>query len=198
MEMAKKQARGVTRNEILDAGMSLFWEKGAQLTVKDVADAANVSRQMVYQYFKSRGGLLIELARRKDEMSKIKEMFFTAMKTVDPKKRISEVLDVWLNYVSEIYELANELIRSRYTDKEAEAAYLDRMAEVKTWFKSLIMTLYHSQNLNKKYTLEEAVTLMSSMFSFQMYELLHKENGWTHSQISTHLKEMIIQELVRL
>ena len=53
--MARKKTKGVTRGEILDAGLKLIMLKGPDVTVLEIAAAADVSRQMLYQYFGSRG-----------------------------------------------------------------------------------------------------------------------------------------------
>ncbi|MGC4941461.1 TetR/AcrR family transcriptional regulator [Kribbella sp. DT2] len=63
-----KQAR---REQLLDAAVALVRSRGADgLTLVTLAEAAGVSRPIVYDHFGTRSGLLIELYRRLDERHK--------------------------------------------------------------------------------------------------------------------------------
>ncbi|WP_432935933.1 TetR/AcrR family transcriptional regulator [Kribbella sp. CA-253562] len=60
-----KQAR---REQLLDAAMTIVRTQGADgLTLVTLAEAAGVSRPIVYDHFGTRSGLLIELYRQLDE-----------------------------------------------------------------------------------------------------------------------------------
>ncbi|ADB32919.1 transcriptional regulator, TetR family [Kribbella flavida DSM 17836] len=60
-----KQAR---REQLLDAGLGIVRARGTDgLTLVTLAEAAGVSRPIVYDHFGSRTGLLLELYRRLDE-----------------------------------------------------------------------------------------------------------------------------------
>lgn len=60
-----KQAR---REQLLDTAMTIVRAKGADgLTLLTLAEAAGVSRPIVYDHFGTRPGLLLELYRRLDE-----------------------------------------------------------------------------------------------------------------------------------
>ena len=189
--MATKKARGITKSEILNAGMALFLSKGSKVTVKDIADAANVSRQMVYQYFNSRSGLLTALARQKDENSGCKDRFYMAIGIENPAERLATCIIVWLNYVKEIQILANELNRNRHSDPDAESAYFDRFGDVKVWFSELFLSLKDNGAMKQDIQIQDAVDITFTIVSPQVYELLHSDQKWQHRKIVDHLSKII-------
>lgn len=189
--MAIKQARGVTKSEILHAGMELFLTKGIKVTVKDVADAAGVSRQMVYQYFHTRSGLLIALTRQLDENSGIKERFYEAIEIVAPSQRLSACLLIWFGHIEDLQVLANEFIRNRRSDPDAESAYTDRAADVKIWFSDLFFSLKEDNALKQGVHIKDAVDITFTIISPQVYELLHVDQQWPHGKIVDHLCDII-------
>jgi len=194
--MATKQAKGVTKTEILNAGMALFLSKGIKVTVKDVADAAGVSRQMVYQYFHSRSGLLIALAQQVDETSGCKEQFYQAIQTAEPTQRVCACLSIWFDYVEDILALATELIRSRPTDPDAETTYIDRTNSIKVWLSDLFLSLENSKALKKNTDINDAVDLTFTIISPQVYDLLCNDQEWSHRKIVDHLSKIVIETFV--
>jgi AcrR family transcriptional regulator len=59
---ARKQER--QREEIVAAGMSLFAERGFDdITVDEIADAAEVSRRTLFRYFGTKGDIVMEWSR---------------------------------------------------------------------------------------------------------------------------------------
>src|SRR5215813_9184497 len=59
-----------TRARILGTAWQLVQDRGAAaVTVKEVAAAAGVSRQLVYFHYQNRAGLLLAMARHRDRSS---------------------------------------------------------------------------------------------------------------------------------
>ncbi len=193
--MAKKQAYGITREEILDKGMQIFRNKGPKTTLKGVASAANVSRQMVYNYFKTRGGLLAALAQRLDETSGIEEQFTCALKLKDTEARLRTFVQDWQNYMQEIRELANELNRAGAVDSASKEAYEERMSAARERFKILVSSL--EPDLSSLAKREELVDITLSILSPQTYEIFHIERGWTHEMIVDLTSEMLVKILLK-
>lgn len=122
-----------TRAEILDRAWDLISTRGAEVSLAEIARAAGISRQSVYDHFGSRGGLLLALVRRTDERLDIKARSDKAFEIADPGLRLETAVEVWIRFVQEIYPVASDLIRLRTTDEDASAAWEDRMSELRDW-----------------------------------------------------------------
>ena len=83
-----KQAR---REQLLDAALGIVRMQGADgLTLVTLAEAAGVSRPIVYDHFGTRAGLLLELYRRLDDRHRaaVVEALQTAEPTADVVARV--------------------------------------------------------------------------------------------------------------
>ncbi|MEM6448510.1 MAG: helix-turn-helix domain-containing protein, partial [Cyanobacteria bacterium P01_D01_bin.123] len=129
--MSSKARYRLTREEILDAAWALVSERGAEVSISEIAKAAGISRQSVYLHFGTRGGLLMALVRRADDRFEIKERLFACFDIVDPRERLQDSIRVWIDFVIEIYPVAKELVRLRETDQDAATAWEDRMSDLR-------------------------------------------------------------------
>ena len=68
-EARRERRAAARRNQILDAAVEVFAEKGfARATTKEIADRADVSEGTIYNYFESKLELLLGLSNRLVEM----------------------------------------------------------------------------------------------------------------------------------
>ena len=190
--MATRQAHGVTKAEILDVGSELFRSQGPSVTVKDVANAAEVSRQTVYQHFSSRGGLITALTRQIHLESGVQKRFYKSMEIEESEKRVRSCIRVWLDYMQDVYPLACELHRARATDPDSEDAYLERADEAKSWIHDLLNSLKESDKLQRGRSVKETTEFVFSVLSPQFYELLHVDQRWSHQRIVKHLSHILV------
>ncbi len=194
--MSRKRAHGVTRNEILDAAWDLIALKGAEVSMQEIAVASNVSRQSVYLHFKSRGGLLMALVKRADDRFTIKEDFFAAMVLKSPVKRLDECLRVWFNFAVNIQPVASDLIRLRKTDRDAAAAWTDRMVDLWSWERQLVESLAADSALSKAWSIEDATDFLWSSSSMQIWELFTIDRNWSAAKSSKVLRRTIAGALL--
>ena len=194
--MARKKAKGVTRGEILDAGLKLITLKGPDVTVLEIAAAADVSRQMLYQYFGSRGGLLIALTARRDEEYGLKKSLYKAIEIVSADDRLSGFLKVWLNYVNEILPIAIELNRLRYTDADAAAAWDARMQDLHSWIRDLVVSLHTEKSLKSHWTVATAADFIFATASIQLYEILTLDRKWSRQKTIKTISETLCVSLL--
>lgn len=88
------------RRQLLDAALTLFAHRPPdEVSLDDVAEAAGVSRPLVYRYFPGGKQQLYETALRSaaDQL----ELCFTEPPTGPPTERVSRVLDRYLVFVDE-------------------------------------------------------------------------------------------------
>ncbi len=185
MSRTPKHAR--TRTEILDAAWALISERGAEVSVAEIARAAGISRQSVYLHFGSRSGLLIALVRRADERFEIKERLFDSFRTPDPHRRLRAAIEVWLDFLPRIALVARDLIRLRTTDPDAAAAWDDRMADLRAWLSQLLASIERDGALADGWSVQEAADYLWAAMSMQVWSLLVDDCSWTQNRAGTAL-----------
>lgn len=194
--MSRKKAAGVTRNEILDIAWDLIAVRGAEVSMKEIAAASDVSRQSVYLHFGSRGGLLMALVKRADDRFTIKEDFFAAMALKSPARRLDGCLRVWFDFAIKIQPVASDLIRLRKTDEDAAAAWKDRMDDLWAWERQLVRSLAANSALAKGWTIDDATDFLWSSSSMQLWELLTLDRNWKVEKSSKILRKTIAGTLL--
>lgn len=195
--MSRKKAKGVTRNEILDRAWDLISERGADISMSQIAAESGVSRQSVYLHFKTRGGLLLALVQRADERFEVKEDFFSALEIEDPFKRLDECLKVWFEFAEKIHPVATDLIRLRTTDVDADAAWIDRMTDLRTWERQLVQSLAGDGALSDGWQVDDAVDYLWAGTSIQIWDVLHCDRSWSASKISKILRKSVAKTLLK-
>ena len=118
-----------TRKRILEETRRLMEaQRGSEVPLEDIARAAWVSRQALYNHFGSRTGLLVETARYLDEIFGLNERTQSIRNAQNGADMLGALVTFWGNYVPEIYGLAKAFMILRETDEAAAAAWNDRMA----------------------------------------------------------------------
>lgn len=194
--MSRKKARGVTRNEILDRAWDLISEKGADISMSQIAAESRVSRQSVYLHFKTRGGLLLALVQRADERFEVKEGFFSALEIEDPAQRLDECLKVWFEFAVKIHPVATDLIRLRKTDDDANTAWTDRMADLRTWERQLVQSLADDVALSDDWQVDDAADFLWASTSIQIWDILYNDRSWNAAKISGILRRSVAKTLL--
>lgn len=194
--MSRKKARGVTRNEILDRAWDLISEKGADISMSQIAAESRVSRQSVYLHFKTRGGLLLALVQRADERFEVKEGFFSALEIEGPAQRLDECLKVWFEFAVKIHPVATDLIRLRKTDDDANTAWTDRMADLRTWERQLVQSLADDGALSDDWQVDDAADFLWASTSIQIWDILYNDRSWNAAKISGILRRSVAKTLL--
>src|SRR5829696_8490871 len=118
--------RADTRARVLDAAWQRVLEHGpGGASVKDIAAAAGVSRQLVYFHYGSRAGLLTAMARHRDEASGF-------ARAVAAGASLEALLRAWCDYVPDMLPVARALEAALITGDEGGSAWPDRMGETAT------------------------------------------------------------------
>jgi AcrR family transcriptional regulator len=98
-----------TRERILDSAWEIARAGGAgAVTVRAVARAAGVSRQLVYLQFENRAGLLLEMARRHDRASGFLDRV-AATRELPASEALETLIREWCAYMPEILPVARAL-----------------------------------------------------------------------------------------
>jgi AcrR family transcriptional regulator len=191
-----------TRVWILDATRRLVEERrGRGVRMVDVAGAAGVSRQSVYDHFGSRAKLLVATTHYVDEKRGLAERLRPFQAASGGVERLEAYVDFWGNYIPEIYGMARALLADRETDEAAAAAWDDRMDAVRASCRQIVEELQSDGALHPGWSVDgsvdEAVDLMWTMLSVRFWESLTVECGWPQERYVGRMKELLKRALVR-
>lgn len=194
MSNSKRAAR--SRAEILDAAWDLIAERGADVSLAEIAAAVGMTRQSIYVHFGSRGGLLIALVRRADEREDIFAKFDRALAVAEPAERLDAYVKAWLVFVPKIHPVATDLIRLRATDPDAAAAWLDRMEDLRECFRKLAASLAKDSALAEGWNVSRAADYLWAACSVQAWDLLVSDRGWRPAAASKTIRQTVARVLL--
>lgn len=186
-----------TRIKILEATWKLMEDRrGMGVRMSDIAKAAGVSRQAIYLHFDTRIALMSATAVYVDEVKGLEERLQVVLSATNAVEALQAYVEVWGNYVPEIYGLAKALLAARETDEAAAVAWDERMACLRDGCHEIISGLAKEGKLLPEWTQEEAVEMCWTILSFQTWEQLIVECGWSVEQYTRWMKIMLIRIFV--
>ena len=143
---------------------------GQGVRMRDVAEAAGISRQAVYDHFGSRAELMVQTARYGDEVRGLDERLRRYRAATGGVERLEAFVEFWGNYIPEIYGIARALLAARETDEAVAAAWDDRMGVVREACRDIIERLHRDGTLAPGWAREEAADLLWTMLSIRNWE----------------------------
>lgn len=186
-----------TREKILDATWKLMEERrGLGVRMSDIAKAAGVSRQAIYLHFDTRTALMSATAIYVDEVKGLDARLQTVLSASSAVEALGLYVEVWGNYVPEIYGLAKALLAARDTDEAAAVAWDERMACLRDGCREIISELAEEGRLLPDWTHDEAVEMFWTILSFQTWEQLTVECGWSVDEYTRWMKMLLLKSFV--
>ena len=186
-----------TRDRILEATWRLMEKHcGQNVRMSDIAKAANVSRQAVYLHFESRTELMIATTRYVDEVKGLDERLKLLQTTKNGTELLEAVIEVWGNYIPEIYGIAKALLNTRDTDEATATAWNGCMRGLRDACESAIDTLHNEDMLASEWSKDEAIQLFWTTLSVHNWEQLTTECGWSTSQYVQRTKIFLNRALI--
>ena len=187
-----------TRTRILEATRQLMEEhRGQGVRMRDVAEAAGISRQAVYDNFGSRAKLLVETTHYVDEVRGLEERRRHFREATTGVGHLEAYVEFWGNFIPEVYGMAKALLAVRETDEAAAAAWDDRMGAVRESCRTTIEALHRDGMLAPEWSRDVAVDLMWTMLSIRNWEQLTTECGWSTNQYVSRMQKLLKRTLVR-
>jgi AcrR family transcriptional regulator len=171
--------------------------RGQGVRMRDIADAASLSRQAVYDHFGSRAKLLVATTHYVDEVRGVRERRRRFQAATSGVERLEAYVEFWGNYIPEVYGMARALLAARETDEAAAAAWDDRMSAVRESCRITIEALHRDGMLAPEWTCDEAIDLMWTMLSIRNWEQLTIECGWSTSEYISRMQKLLKRALVR-
>jgi len=187
-----------TRTKILEATWHLMEEQqGQDVTMSKIAKKAGISRQALYLHFESRIELIISTVNYVDEVKGLKERLLDFEKAKTGVDQLEACVDVWANYIPEIYGIAKAMLSTRETDEASKIAWEGCMESLRSVCKQAIETLDEEGNLAENWTIKTATELFWTTISIHSWEQLINECGWTNKQYISSMKILLKNTFVK-
>ena len=171
---------------------------GQGVRMRDVAEAAGVSRQAVYDHFGSRADLMVATVRHGDVVLGLDGRLRRYRAATGGAERLGAFVEFWGNYVPEIHGIARALLAARETDEAVAAAWDDRMGVVYEACRDIVERLHRDGTLAPGWSLEEAADVLWTMLSIRSWESLVLERGWPVSRYVGRMQELTRHAFVRV
>jgi AcrR family transcriptional regulator len=173
-----------TRARILETAWQLARRGGTgAVSVKEVAAAAKVSRQLVYFHYGHRAGLLLAMARHHDHTSGFIERVVET-RELPANESLEALVRLWCNYVPDILPVARALEAALITGDEGSAAWRDRMDDLWRALRIPLERIQAQDGLADGWTLDRATDWLWAQVQPANYEYLVAVRGWTSSQFA--------------
>jgi AcrR family transcriptional regulator len=186
-----------TRERILNAAIALFAARGPEITLETVAAEAGVSRQTVYVHFGSRSGLVLALVQHLDTRGPLPELIERVVDAPNAVAALDAVARLHAEYSPVAYPVARVFTTSRQLDPALQVAWGDRMAARRGLYGEVVERLAGEGRLAEPWTMETATEVVFALTSWQLWEQLTLDGGWSKQQYRSRLGVMLRRTLVR-
>ncbi|MEQ9366685.1 MAG: TetR/AcrR family transcriptional regulator [Leptospirales bacterium] len=187
-----------TRQKILDATWRLMEARPNEtVNMGDIAKAAGISRQALYLHFDTRTRLMLATVQYVDEVKGLNERVRRFESAGSGIELLESCVEVWGEYIPEIYGLARALRNTRDSDEATAAAWNGSMSCVRDLCTHTIATLEKEDLLNDDWSRHEAVELMWLMISIQSWEQLVHESKFTTLQFIQITQKILKKTLLK-
>lgn len=179
-----------TKTRILDVTWRLLESGNTAIRMADIAKEAGVSRQAIYLHFPNRAELLVATTRHIDTVKNIDQRLARSRSASTGIERLQAFVEAWSGYIPEIHGISVALRAMRNTDKEAAAAWEDRMQAVRQGCEAAVRAISEDGYLKKELTEVTAVDLLWTLLSVENWERLVLECSWSQSEYEQTLKQI--------
>jgi AcrR family transcriptional regulator len=191
--------RRPTREAILEAAVALFLERGIKaedVTVAEIATRAGVARRSVYVHFGSRTGLLVAMVQHVDAEGVLEQLIQRVGDALTSPDALDAVAVLHAEYSPVAYPIARVLMAGRYRDDALGAAWDDRMAARRSLYASVVQRLERDGLLSSDWDVHAATDFVWALTSWQMWEQLVVEQGWSKERYRHVLEDVLRRTLI--
>jgi AcrR family transcriptional regulator len=185
-----------TRDLILDAAARLFAARGGEVKLEDVAGEAGVSRQAVYLHFGSRTGLLVAMAQHMDSTGALPDLLSRVFDASTATEALDAAAALHAEYHPMVYQVARVFMVGRYEDQALRAAWDERMESRRNLYQNVVERLQAEGHLAPTWDIETATDFLLALTSWQFWEQLVIDRGWSTKDYLDHIRTVIRQTLV--
>jgi len=184
------------KNEIIDAAVSLFLDKGYEGTsMIAIAENAGLSKGGIYHHFCNKEEILVSANNR--FMEPVFELMSQALSDPDPLRGLQRYIKEYLKYWSKHKQELNFvfLTLSRSMDNPALWEFMEEYADgTVNFYTTLLARCVKAVRLKEHDVEAMATTLMSALDGVLIY--LTMSNRLDRSQIASHFDKVFFKELI--
>jgi AcrR family transcriptional regulator len=196
VRVATSELSAETRARILDAAFQRVRDGGTSaVSVKDIAAAAGVSRQLVYFHYGSRAGLLLAMARNHDEASEFAQAVRDA-RALPAVPALEALLRGWCAYLPDLVPVARALEAALISGDEGGSAWRERMGELRAILRQAFRRVERERRLAPGWSVDQAADWTWSRIQPSTYAHLVQERGWEHAEYERRTLASLLGELV--
>ena len=177
-----------TKTRILDVTWNLLENGDKTVRMSDIAKAAGISRQALYLHFPNRAELLVATTRHIDVVKNVDARLERSRSATSGVERLHAFIEGWGGYIPEIHGMSVALRAMCSTDKEAAAAWDDRMQAVRHGCQAAVHAMSQEGSLTKDLTEKTATDLLWTLLSVENWERLIRDCGWTQAAYERAIK----------
>jgi AcrR family transcriptional regulator len=186
-----------TRERILAETWRLMEQRrGEGVRLEDVAKAAGVSRQAVYLHFASRAELLKATLDYVEQVFGLSERLQPVFQQQGVPS-LEALIAVWSSFIPEVYGISTAFLAARHADPDASAAWNERMQKLYDGCLLTAQCVARDDRLADGWTIHEAADYLWSMLSFEQWEHLVINRGWTQAQYLSRLSQVIMRTMLK-
>ena len=172
-----------TRRKILSAAWALLEaQEPGKVRLGDIAKRAGISRQALYLHFANRADLLVETARYIDAEKDIDGRLAASRKATSGRERLRACCNAWAEYLPEIQGVGRAFMAMEHSDKDARAAWADRMGALREGCAAAVAALSEDADLSVALSPAEATDVLWTLMSLRNWLQLTQQCGWTQSR----------------
>lgn len=109
---------------------------------------------------------------------------------------LEKVIEIWGNYIPEIYGLAKAMLMTKDTDEAMAAAWDNSMGCLRDVCQQSINMLAQEDKLVAAWSIEEATDMFVTIVSISGWEQLVKECNWSNEQYINSIKTLLVRTFV--
>jgi len=193
--MSATELSADTRARILEAAWRRVRDRGTgAVSVKAIAQDAGVSRQLVYFHYRNRAGLLLAMARDRDESSGFPD-HVRAARDLPPVAALEAVLRAWCAYLPDMVPVARALEAALVTGDEGGDVWTARMDELHDVCRHVLARVGEAGELAPGWTVDTAADWVWAQVQPSTWAHLVGHRGWTPAQYTERTVRALVAEL---
>jgi Transcriptional regulator len=178
-----------TRQHILETTWKLLESNpGQSPSMSKIAKASELSRQALYLHFASRTELLVATTRYVDEVKGLDKRLAKLQTSESAEQKLVDFVELWGDYIPEIYGVSKALMISKETDQDAAAAWDEIMGCLHQICLEITQKLSDKKALCGDWTAEKAADFLWTLMSIQTWEQLTLTCKWRNEEYVHHMK----------
>ena len=184
MSSLRERRAQLTQDEILRAARRLFAERGyARTSVRDIAKAAGVSAQTVYDSVGSKQALVVRLNDLIDQEANVHAIARAAAESGDPAEIVATPAHVTRSILENCADILHALVTGAAAEPDLAAALEDGHRRHVAGTASMVGLLAELGALAPSLDRDEAAETLAAIADFRFALVLRDSYGWSLDRI---------------